>query len=137
MVQDGELLSGSIDDNAVKAAEGGLVHICWTELGPAGARDLFNNTQLIVNHWFLQNGYTVGVSDIVANSETIRNIQHAIEEIKKEVSFPPISSPLTAQRQTSSPFSPIQRLPLLPPPHSGTPRYGTYAQDAASPGTRR
>ncbi len=28
-----------------QASEGGLVHICWTELGPAGARDLFNNTQ--------------------------------------------------------------------------------------------
>jgi hypothetical protein len=41
--------------------------MCWNDLGPAGARDLLNNTQIIINYWLLHNGFSVGVSDIVAS----------------------------------------------------------------------
>lgn len=41
--------------------------MCWNDLGPAGARDLLNNTQIIINYWLLHHGFSVGVSDIVAS----------------------------------------------------------------------
>lgn len=85
VIEDGEILSGSIDSSAIKTSQGGLVHICWTDLGPAGARDLLNNTQIIVNHWLLQMGYSVGASDIVANSETIQAIGNSIDAAKRDV----------------------------------------------------
>jgi hypothetical protein len=49
LIEDGEILSGSIDSTSIKTAQGGLVHMCWTMLGPAGARDLLNNTQVMAN----------------------------------------------------------------------------------------
>ena len=85
LIEDGEILSGSIDSSAIKTAQGGLVHMCWAELGPAGARDLLNHTQVIVNHWLLQQGFSVGVSDIVATADTIKNIGQSIDDAKKEV----------------------------------------------------
>ena len=85
LIEDGEILSGSIDSSAIKTAQGGLVHMCWTELGPAGARDLLNHTQVIVNHWLLQQGYSVGVSDIVATADTISDIGQSIDAAKRAV----------------------------------------------------
>jgi len=84
-IEDGEILTGSIDSSAIKTAQGGLVHMCWSELGPAGARDLLNNTQIIVNYWLLQQGYSVGVADIVATAKTIKAIGDSIDSAKKEV----------------------------------------------------
>ena len=85
LIEDGEILSGSIDSSSIKTAQGGLVHMCWSELGPAGARDLLNNTQIIVNHWLLQQGFSVGVADIVATADTIEDIGRSIDDAKKEV----------------------------------------------------
>ena len=59
--------------------------MCWSVLGPAGARDLLNNTQIIVNYWLLQMGFSVGVADIVATADTIQSIGESIDAAKKEV----------------------------------------------------
>eukprot|EP00960_Hanusia_phi_P024641 726338-Hanusia_phi.AAC.1 len=85
VIEDGEILSGSVDSSVIKTSQGGLVHMCWADLGPAGARDLLNGTQIIVNHWLLQNGWSVGVSDIVASAETIKAIGASIDAAKKDV----------------------------------------------------
>lgn len=85
VIEDGELLSGSIDSSAIKTSQCGLVHMCWNDLGPAGARDLLNNTQVIINYWLLHNGFSVGVSDIVASADTIKAIGAAIDAAKKDV----------------------------------------------------
>jgi DNA-directed RNA polymerase II subunit RPB1 len=85
VIEDGEIITGSIDSSAIKTAQGGLVHMCWTELGPAGARDLLNNTQIIVNHWLLQQGFSVGVADIVAPPQTIKDVGASIDDAKKKV----------------------------------------------------
>ncbi len=85
LIEDGELITGSIDSTAIKTSQGGLVHMCWTDLGPAGARDLLNNTQVIINHWLLHTGFSVGVSDIVASADTIKAIGAAIDAAKKDV----------------------------------------------------
>ena len=85
IIEDGELLVGSIDSSAIKTSQGGLVHRCWNDLGPSGARDLLNNTQIIVNHWLLQQGFSVGASDIVAAPETIQAISESIDAAKSDV----------------------------------------------------
>jgi len=41
-----------------------------------------SNTQNVVNNWLVNNGFTVGVQDIIASPETVEKIDKTIKEIK-------------------------------------------------------
>ena len=41
-------------------------------------RDFFNGVQSVVNYWMLQNGFSIGIGDTVADRETIDAINNAI-----------------------------------------------------------
>ena len=61
LIQKGELICGNITKGTIGNSSGGLIHIIWKEKGPYPCRDFLSNTQLLINNWLHQNGFTVGV----------------------------------------------------------------------------
>ena len=85
LVKNGELLCGVMNKKIVGASPGGLVHITWRDLGPEACRDFLSNTQNIVNNWLVENGFSVGVQDIVPKSRAAGQIEKALRKYKRKV----------------------------------------------------
>ncbi|KAJ8111619.1 hypothetical protein ONZ43_g5576 [Nemania bipapillata] len=91
LIQCGELLFGLLTKKNVGAASGGIVHLCYNELGSDGAMAFLNGCQRVINYWLLHNGHSIGIGDTIPDKGTIEKIQEHIDGQKA------IVSELTAQ----------------------------------------
>ncbi|KAK7750093.1 DNA-directed RNA polymerase II core subunit rpo21 [Diatrype stigma] len=85
LVQSGELLFGLLTKKNVGAAGGGIVHLCYNELGPDGAMAFLNGCQRVINYWLLHNGFSIGIGDTIPDKRTIEKVQGNINEQKQIV----------------------------------------------------
>ncbi|EJP70630.1 RNA polymerase Rpb1 [Beauveria bassiana ARSEF 2860] len=85
LIQSGELMYGLLKKKSVGAAAGGIIHLCYNELGPEGAMAFLNGVQQVVTYWLLNTGFSIGIGDTVPDKATINKIQEHIDEHKAEV----------------------------------------------------
>ena len=85
LIQKGELICGNLTKSTIGNSSGGIIHIIWKEYGPYPTRDFMSNTQLIINNWLHQNGFTVGVEDIIARKVTLQSIQEILKKNSRKV----------------------------------------------------
>jgi len=85
LIQSGELMYGLLTKKNIGATGGGVVHICYNELGPQGAMDFLNGCQRVVNYWLLHFGHSIGIGDTIPDKATIEKVQIHIDEQKEEV----------------------------------------------------
>ncbi|KAK4245926.1 hypothetical protein C7999DRAFT_42607 [Corynascus novoguineensis] len=85
LIQQGELMFGLLSKKSVGASGGGIVHLCYNELGPQGAMEFLNGCQRVVNYWLLHNGFSIGIGDTIPDELTIELIQKHINDEKAEV----------------------------------------------------
>ncbi|PVU90271.1 hypothetical protein BB559_000101 [Furculomyces boomerangus] len=80
IIENGELLSGALCKRTVGAVDSGLIHVIRNELGPDYAKKFFGGTQKLVNYWFLQTGFSVGIGDTIADDSTMQTVGDIIRE---------------------------------------------------------
>ncbi|KAJ3181374.1 DNA-directed RNA polymerase II subunit rpb1 [Gaertneriomyces sp. JEL0708] len=85
LIQDGELLSGILCKRTVGSSANGIVHVAMNEHGPEAAKRFFNGTQTVVNYWLLQNGFSIGIGDTIADRPTMQQVNDTIAHAKREV----------------------------------------------------
>lgn len=85
IIQDGEILGGQICKKTVGSSGGGLIHLIWLDYGPEVCRNFISYLQKIVNQWLTHNGFSCGVADIIANDETLLNVEKTLKQAKVEV----------------------------------------------------
>lgn len=59
--------------------------VCREEVGPDAARKFLGHTQWLVNYWLLQNGFSIGIGDTIADAATMEKINETISKAKNEV----------------------------------------------------
>ena len=84
-IERGKLLHGMLCKKSMGTAPGGLVHVIWHEHGPAAARSFLNQTQTLVNHWLLHNGFSIGIGDGIPDAATMKQITETIADAKSQV----------------------------------------------------
>lgn len=84
-IQSGEILFGLLSKKVVGAAGGGIVHLCYNELGPEGAMAFLNGCQRVVNYWLLHHGHSIGIGDTIPDKATIEKVQVHIDGQKQIV----------------------------------------------------
>jgi DNA-directed RNA polymerase II subunit RPB1 len=84
-IERGELLAGTLCKKTLGTSNGSLVHVIWEEVGPDAARKFLGHTQWLVNYWLLQNGFTIGIGDTIADSSTMEKINETISNAKTAV----------------------------------------------------
>ncbi|KAM7261225.1 hypothetical protein ACFE04_026700 [Oxalis oulophora] len=84
-IEKGELLSGILCKKALGTSGGSLIHVIWEEVGPDAARKFLGHTQWLVNYWLLQNAFSMGIGDTIADAATMERINQIIFEAKNEV----------------------------------------------------
>eukprot|EP01087_Luapelamoeba_hula_P008948 TRINITY_DN2277_c0_g1_i2.p1 TRINITY_DN2277_c0_g1~~TRINITY_DN2277_c0_g1_i2.p1 ORF type:complete len:1803 (+),score=263.71 TRINITY_DN2277_c0_g1_i2:156-5564(+) len=85
LIEQGELLSGILDKKTNGNTGGSLVHIIMNEYGPETTKHFLNQAQAIVNYWLLHYGFSVGISDTIADEATMAKINQTITEAKHRV----------------------------------------------------
>ncbi|KAJ3106572.1 DNA-directed RNA polymerase II subunit rpb1 [Phlyctochytrium bullatum] len=85
IIQEGDLVAGILCKRTVGNSAGGVIHVTWMEHGPESAKEFLSHTQVVVNYWLLQNGFSIGIGDTVADPITMENINNGILYAKNEV----------------------------------------------------
>ncbi|KAI8099670.1 DNA-directed RNA polymerase II subunit RPB1 [Halteromyces radiatus] len=85
IIENGELICGIVCKKTVGTAGGGLVHTIVNELGPEAAKNFLTGTQQVVNYWLLQNGFSIGIGDTIADKSTMATITNIIAQAKQRV----------------------------------------------------
>ncbi|KAK4764009.1 hypothetical protein SAY87_013447 [Trapa incisa] len=84
-IEKGELLTGTLCKKTLGTSTGSLIHVIWEEVGPDAARKFLGHTQWLVNYWLLQNGFSMGIGDTIADAATMETINDTISNAKDEV----------------------------------------------------
>ena len=87
LIQNGELVTGTLCKKTLGASQGSLIHIIWNEEGPEAARAFLSQTQFCVNYWLLQHGMSIGIGDTVANADTMMKITNIIAGVQASPFF--------------------------------------------------
>jgi DNA-directed RNA polymerase II subunit RPB1 len=82
---EGELLEGTIDKKTIGTSMGGLIHTAWLDQGHEETARFMNQIQQLVNHWILQQSFSIGACDAVADVGTMKQIEATINKAKLQV----------------------------------------------------
>lgn len=85
MIDNGEIVFGTVEKKTVGAQQGGLVHVVFREKGPDATTRLFTGLQQVVNFWLFHNGFSIGIGDTIADKNTMSYITNHISEQKTKV----------------------------------------------------
>ncbi|KAK7289789.1 hypothetical protein RIF29_03733 [Crotalaria pallida] len=84
-IEKGELLTGTLCKKTLGTSTGSLIHVIWEEVGPDAARKFLGHTQWLVNYWLLQNAFSIGIGDTIADASTMEVINQTISQAKEKV----------------------------------------------------
>jgi intein/homing endonuclease len=72
----GVLLSGTLNKVAIGNSSGSLIHHLYKDYNPQVALDFVSYYQMLINHWLIHHGFSIGLEDCVA---------HQTDMIEKEI----------------------------------------------------
>jgi DNA-directed RNA polymerase II subunit RPB1 len=78
--------TGAIDKSILNKGSRGIIHQIFLDKGPDACSDFLDNLQNLVITFLVQTGFSVGLSDLIADTETETAILDTIREKKEEVS---------------------------------------------------
>ena len=81
----GDIQQGVVDGDIYMKPSNGIVHITYNDYGPKDTVDLLDSLQNTVENFLVLNGFSVGISDLIADEETKKQIDIKIQERKKQV----------------------------------------------------
>mmetsp|Transcript_8390 Transcript_8390/g.18385 ORF Transcript_8390/g.18385 Transcript_8390/m.18385 type:complete len:1171 (-) Transcript_8390:1742-5254(-) len=84
-ILDGELIQGTIDKKAIGSGMGGIIHTSWLDRGFEDTALFMSQIQVVINYWVLQHSFSIGVTDTVADIDTMLKIETTINDAKVAV----------------------------------------------------
>jgi len=84
-IVNGKYISGQINKSVLHSTSRGIIHGINNDFGPSIASEFIDNLQDIITEYMKLTGYSVGISDLIANNETNKKIVESITNRKKIV----------------------------------------------------
>ena len=84
-ITQGDIEQGVVDGDIYMKPSKGIVHVTYNDYGPKDTVDLLDSLQNTVENFLVLNGFSVGISDLIADEETKKQIDAKIQERKKQV----------------------------------------------------
>lgn len=81
----GQVLQGTFDKGIYQQRTVGIVHSIYNEYGPDETKVFFDNTQQLICNWLVLNGFSVGISDMVVDRDSMDKFTSIISEMKTKV----------------------------------------------------
>lgn len=84
-IKQGDITQGVIDGDIYMKPSKGIVHVTYNDYGPKDTVALLDALQNTVEHFLVLNGFSVGISDLIADEDTKKEIDAKIQQRKKQV----------------------------------------------------
>jgi DNA-directed RNA polymerase beta' subunit/intein/homing endonuclease len=84
-IKQGELIQGQIDGPTWMSSGKGIIHTLYNDYGPQETSMLLDSLQRVVEDYLVLDGFSVGISDLVADETTAKSIQTVIADCKKKI----------------------------------------------------
>ena len=85
-IVNGVIQHGTFDKALFSKTSKGLIHTIYNDLGPQRAHDFINDLQKIVTYFLLIEGFSVGISDMIADKVAVEGIRDIIQSRKHQIS---------------------------------------------------
>ena len=85
VIREGDVLEGQFDKSVFSKASKGIIHMTYNDYGSKETVDLLDAMQSTIEQFLIYNGFSVGISDLIADSATKDEMNVKIEEKKSEV----------------------------------------------------
>jgi DNA-directed RNA polymerase II subunit RPB1 len=85
VIREGELLEGQIDKHIYSASSKGIIHMTFNDYGHKDTVGLIDTLQNTIEQFLVYNGFSVGVSDLIADNATKETMGTTIQEKKSDV----------------------------------------------------
>lgn len=82
IINNGEIQQGILDGDVFDKS---LIHILYNDFSPEMTVDFLDSLQAIVATYLQNSGFSVGLSDIVADADTLSTIAGGMSEVKKKI----------------------------------------------------
>ena len=82
---EGVIQQGTFDKGLFTKTSKGLIHTIYNDLGSERTKNFIDDLQKIVSYFLLIEGFSVGISDMIAPQETNEQIKEVVEEKKKNI----------------------------------------------------
>ena len=84
-IVDGFIQQGTFDKNMFTKTSIGLIHTICNDLGDERAKDFIDDLQKIVTYFILNEGFSVGISDMIPDKESTEKMREVIVRKKAEI----------------------------------------------------
>ena len=84
-IVEGDIKQGTMDDDIFMKPGKGVVHVVYNDHGPDETVKLLDSLQMTVESYLVMHGFSVGISDLVADDVTKTKIAEVILQKKKKV----------------------------------------------------
>lgn len=84
-IREGNVLQGTFDKGIFAKPSKGIIHTTYNDYGPKDTVQLIDTLQNTVESFLILNGFSVGISDLIADDNTKKLMDEAIQQRKKEV----------------------------------------------------
>jgi len=81
-ILNGEMIEGILDKSVFSKQ---LLHIIYNDYGPDVTVDFLDSLQAMIANFLMNSGFSVGISDLIADNATITEIQVALSKITKAI----------------------------------------------------
>ena len=85
IIREGDLMQGVVDKKIYSASSQGIIHVTYNDYGPKEAVRLIDGLQNTIEHFLILRGFSVGISDLIADSATKDRMEEAIQKCKKDI----------------------------------------------------
>ena len=82
VIKNGEIQNGILDGDIFDKA---LIHILYNDFSPETTVDFIDSLQAVVATYLQNSGFSVGLSDLVADQETLNTIAAEMGDLKKKI----------------------------------------------------
>ena len=86
IIKNGMILQGRFDKKIMNAGSRGIIHMIFNDYGFKRAQQFLDDIQNLITRYLVITGFSVGISDLIANKSTNDKITKTIIQKKKDVS---------------------------------------------------
>ena len=85
VIREGNIQEGQFDKSVFSKASRGIIHMTFNDYGSKQTVDFIDSMQNTVEQFLVYNGFSVGISDLIADSSTKGEMNVKIQEKKSDV----------------------------------------------------
>jgi DNA-directed RNA polymerase II subunit RPB1 len=84
-IKEGQIEEGILDKDIFMKPSKGIVHVTYNDYGAKEAVDFVDSMQNTIEHYLVLKGFSVGISDLIADKATSEQMDTVIQERKKKI----------------------------------------------------